>query len=264
MPELPDVEIARRLLTAEGLGRRIVAVDVLDQRPLRDLPSKAFVDALVGRRFTATCRRGKWLFAEVEAGPWVALHFRMAGRLALTAPGEAVPPHARVTFRFADGGALHFDDQRRFGVLTLTPDPTAFCDERRLGPDALDPALTPEVFAQRLEHRSGPLKGALLNQSFVAGIGNIYGDEICFAARMAPLSQTAHFSAEDRRAVFRATRAVLRTAVDRMGEGRDFPSGWLIRERRPGGVCPRCGEPVARVRYQGRYTYWCPCVQRVV
>jgi formamidopyrimidine-DNA glycosylase len=262
VPELPDVEAQRRFLEDEALGRRIERVEVLDRRPLGGLPSATFAGALEGRALTATARHGKWLFAEADAGPWLVLHFRMTGSLAATAAGEPAPSYARITFRFADGGALHFRDQRRFGVVGLAEDPGSFAAAKRLGPDALDPALTLAAFGERLARRSGPLKGILLDQGFVAGVGNIYGDEICYAAGIAPLSRVERFSSLDTRGVYRAMRSVLETAVARMIEHRDFPDRWLIHERRPGGICPRCGGSVARVRFRGRYTYWCPCAQR--
>lgn len=262
MPELPDVETMRRYLESEGLGRRIDAVEVLDPLVLRGLDPATLRDALAGRSLTETYRRGKWLFAGPDGGPWLGMHFRMTGALHASAPEEAPPPHTRVSLRFADGGALHFRDQRRLGVVTLVGDLDAFLAAKRLGPDALDPKLTSAEFVRRLSGRRGPLKGMLLDQSLVAGIGNIYGDEICHAARLSPFSRVEHLSAEEMGALFRAMRSVLRTAVERKAGERGLPRAWLIPERHDGGHCPRCGGPVSRRRFQGRYTYWCPCSQR--
>lgn len=262
MPELPDVEIARRFIADTSLGRPIADVEVLDLRPLGALPAGALADALRGREFVTTSRRGKWLFAEAEDGPWLVLHLRMTGSLGVTDPGESAPPYTRVSFRFADGGALHFRDPRRFGVVGLTADPKGFAAQHHLGPDALDAGLTLARFDARLARKRSALKATLLDQSFVAGVGSIYGDEICHAAGLSPTARTQRLSAEDRRAVYRAMRGVLKTAVDRMAEDRPLPRTWLILQRHEGGRCPRCGEPVARVRVQGRYSWWCPCSQR--
>ncbi len=261
MPELPDVETMRRYLTAEALGRRVADIEVRDRRTLRDLPPRELAEAVSGKPLTVTARHGKWLFAEVGRGPWIVMHFRMTGSLAVTPPGAPPSRFARVRFRFADGGALEFRDQRRFGLIVLADDPAAFAAAHRLGPDALDPRLTAAAFEERLSKRHGPLKTVLLDQAFVAGIGNVYGDEVCHAAGLAPLSRVEDLSPKERRAVYRAMRGVLDTAVKRMTEGRPFPNGWLIDERRAGGVCPRCGEPVSRAKLQARYTYWCACSQ---
>lgn len=264
MPELPDVEMLRRYLEAEALGRRIADVEVRDKRTLRELSPSELAEAVDGKPMTATGRRGKWLFARVGRAPWLVMHMRMTGTLRVTERGEPLPPFTRVTFHFADGGALHFCDQRRFGIIGLTSDPDVLAYTHHLGPDALDPRLSASAFGDRLAKRRGSVKTLLLDQSLVAGVGNIYGDEICLAAGISPLSRVEDLSAEERQSLYRAMRSVLTTAVQRMAEGRSFPRGWIIAERHEGGVCPRCGEPVSRVRLRGRYSYWCPCVQRVV
>lgn len=260
MPELPDVETMRRLLDREALHRKVTAVEVHDRLVMRGMAPSELADAVVGRALVGTDRRGKWLFAEVERGPWLTLHFGMTGALMVTGSDDAEPRHARVTFRFEDG-ALHFRDQRRLGRVGSTADLGAFIEAKRLGPDAMDPELTGDAFAARLERRRGPLKGVLLDQGFVAGIGNIYADEIFYAARIAPLSPAEGLSAEDRRRLYKAMRSVLRTAVDREAGARGFPEGWLIPHRHKDADCPGCRGKVVRQRFQGRYTYWCETCQ---
>lgn len=261
MPELPDVETMRRLLEREALRRRVSEVEVHDRLVLRGMAPRELSDAISGKALVGTDRHGKWLFAEVERGPWLVMHFGMTGALAVSGPDDAEPRHTRVTFRFADGGALHYRDQRRLGRLGVTPAPIEFAEKKRLGPDALDPKLTAALFVARFEGRRGPLKGILLDQGFIAGIGNIYADEICHVARIAPLSPAEDLSAEDRKRLFKSMRSVLRTAVDREAGARGFPKTWLIPHRHADAECPDCPGKVVRQRFQGRYTYWCGSCQ---
>lgn len=261
MPELPDVETMRRHLQAEAVGRRIEGVAVPDPLVLRGLAPAALDDALAGKELTDTLRWGKWLFAAAAgAGPWLLLHFGMTGSLAVVAPGVSAPDHTRVRFRFADGGSMCFRDQRRFGRVGLVDDPRAFARSKRLGPDALDRELTERVFADRLGKRRGVLKGVLLDQGFVAGLGNIYADEVCHEGRIGPFSRVEHLRAEDVRRLFHAMRQVLGTAVRAEADASRFPKSWLLAARHPGGCCD-CGGEVARRRFEGRYTYWCPRCQ---
>lgn len=261
MPELPDVETMRRYLEREALRSRIVRIDVLDRRELRGLPPAELAAEVEGKRFSSTARHGKWLFARMDQAPWLLMHFGMTGSITVTPADEPPPAHARVAFRLDEDRVLYFRDQRIFGRVGVVDDPDAFAANKHLGPDALDPTLTESSFAERLASRTGPLKGVLLDQRFVAGLGNIYADEVCHEARIGPLSRVEHLGPEQRRALFRAMRDVLCTAVRYEAVSSRFPESWLTRERRPDGVCPGCGDGIARSRFQGRYTYWCPSCQ---
>jgi formamidopyrimidine-DNA glycosylase len=266
MPELPDVEHMRRYFESEALGVPLVGVEVRDPLLLRGLEPSALDGALVGAGFASTYRHGKYLFASTAEGdrPWLLLHFGMTGGLERTQLGEVDPRYTRVSFRFADGGALHLRDQRRLGRVGLVDDPAGFVAGKRLGPDALDPALTAPAFDERLAQRRGFLKGVLTNQQFVAGLGNIYADEVCLAAGLAPFSLVEHLSKDDRRELHKTMRRVLGKAIDLLEAGRDFPRSWLLTQRRADGDCRGCGGKVARRRFEGRYTYWCPRCQKEV
>lgn len=261
MPELPDVEGFRAYLERTSLDERVDGVRVRDRRALRDVGERALARRLRGRRLQRTLRRGKYLLAAVEDDGWLALHFGMTGGLVRLAPGEAEPRHSRVVLRFADGGALAFVDQRLFGGVGLTEDPEAFFASKDLGPDALE--ITPDVFDELLaSHPGSRLKQLLMDQSLVAGIGNVYSDEILYHAGLHPLVPAALLDAAGRRRLYEVTEGVLRRAVAANTGGAPLPGDWLLHHRRSGAVCPG-GGTVERVTVGGRSTYVCPRRQRL-
>ncbi|MBE0476761.1 MAG: Fpg/Nei family DNA glycosylase [Coriobacteriia bacterium] len=268
MPELPDVETMRRYLERTSLRRRVAEVERVDGYVTRGTRARELHEALRGARLASTARIGKNLLVRLADGaarPWLALHFGMTGRLLRLEAGEVPPAETRLLLRFAGagGGALALVDRRRLGRVALADSPGGFADSRRLGPDALDPALTEEAFLRLLERRRGRVKAALMDQSLVAGIGNVYSDEILFQARIAPLERLARMSAPRRRRLYRALREVLRAAVEAEGDPARMPEGWLLRRRREGEPCPgRCAGTVERVKLGGRSAYWCPRCQK--
>jgi formamidopyrimidine-DNA glycosylase len=260
VPELPDVEVFRRYVEASSRGRWVDEVEVLDARVLGATPEHTLRLALRGRELTRVDRHGKWLFAQVDGGPRLAVHFGMTGRPVHLEPAEPAPAHVRLVLRFAGGDRLVLVDPRRFGRVELAEDPGTFARLRGLGPDAL--AVDRGLFVALLSRRRGSVKAALLDQRLMAGIGNIYADEILFQAGMHPRRDVAGLDATELCDLHRIMRRVLQTAVDRDADSRRYPRGWLLRRRGPGGACPRCGTRLERIVVAGRGTYLCPRCQR--
>jgi formamidopyrimidine-DNA glycosylase len=264
LPELIEVESARQLIEARGLGRTIESVYAPDPWFLkRGLTPAAVERALPGLQLVTARRRGKLLMldtaSEVDDGPVLALHLGMSGRVLIDgdAAGDPLlyasnaenPAWHRFGLRFADGGALYLRDPRRLGAVELDP------DEDRLGPDALELRL-PEL--RRIVSRSrAPVKAVLMDQARIAGLGNLLVDEILWRAGIDPARPADTLDAEEQARLHRAIRTALRVMIRRGGSH----TGDLMPARVPGGHCPKDGAPLLRRRIGGRTTFSCPVHQ---
>jgi formamidopyrimidine-DNA glycosylase len=268
MPELPEVETARRLIADLALARRIVGVDDTDTFVCRPHSPGELRAALTGRTLTAAHRRGKTMWCETSgldgsavAGPDLGIHLGMSGRIVVTAPDgwvaeggdppgrDAQPRKAewdRFTLEFADGGRLALFDKRRLGRIVLNPDIDA------LGPDAAEVTLA--EFRALMARGTIAVKARLLDQSKLAGVGNLLADEILWQAKVPPGTPVNHLERKDVDRLYRALRSVLAAAL---ADGGGAHTGDVIAARRPGGSCPRCGAPMVHGTVGGRSTWWC-------
>lgn len=261
MPELPEVETFTRYFERHALGQPIERVRVLDERVLGDIRKPAFVRAFPRHTFTRVHRHGKHFFADF--GPrWLHLHFGMSGELFYYSAGDAQPRFARAIFDFKNGAHLAFDDMRIFGVVDLTPSPEEFVREHGLGPDPMDAAFRFRDFAAIAEDRRGAIKSLLMTQEVIAGIGNLYADEILFQTSIHPRRAVDRVKPAELRAVFTTMRRVLREAIARRARDAELPPKYLFNHREEGGPCPRCGGAIRRTVVFGRTTYFCSAHQR--
>jgi len=261
MPELPEVETARRLIADEGLRRRIADVDDTDTFVCRPHAPGELRAALTGRMLTAARRRGKTMWCETsDDGPDLGIHLGMGGRIlitsadGLTAEGgdpwrrDAQPRKSewdRFTLVFADGGRLALFDKRRLGRVRLNPDIDA------LGPDAAE--VTPAGFRDLITRGGVAVKARLLDQSRIAGVGNLLADEILWQAKVSPAARTDKLRRADADRLYRALVSALDSAIARGG----VHTGEVIPFRRPGAACPRCGAEMRHGTVGGRSTWWC-------
>ncbi len=267
MPELPEVETARGLIAGAALNRLIVGVDDADTFVCRPHSPGELRDALTGRTLTAAHRRGKTMWLETsgvagstEPGPDLGLHLGMGGRIVVASgDGEAVTGGGpgrrdaqprksewnRFTLDFADGGALVLFDKRRLGRVRLNPDIDA------LGPDAEE--VTPAEFRRLITRGSIAVKARLLDQSKIAGVGNLLADEVLWQAKVSPAARTDTLERRDADRLYRALQAALKSAAAKGG----VHTGDVIAARRPGGTCPRCGAEMRHGTVGGRSTWWC-------
>jgi formamidopyrimidine-DNA glycosylase len=258
MPELPDVEVFRRRLARGGLHREIERVEVRATATLRGVGRDRLRRALRGRELTSTRRHGKHLFASTD-GVWLTEHFGMTGYLQRLRADDTPPHHTRFVLHFDDGTSMAYVDQRRIGSIGLTDDPEDFVAAENLGPDAL--AVTPTTLRDLLETRRGGLKTALMDQNLIAGIGNIYADEILFHSRLHPNTAARDLDESERRRLYRQLRRVLLLAIDRHADPTRLPHGWLLRNREDGTPCPRRNGRIRRLRVGGRGSFYCPACQ---
>jgi formamidopyrimidine-DNA glycosylase len=260
MPELPDVETFKRYFDATSLHQRIGHVDVRDAYILKDISGRELARGLKGRRFKSTRRHGKHLFVRANSHFWLRLHFGMTGSLHYFEDDEQAPKHTRVLFVFANYHRLAFEDQRKFGEIGLLKDVDEFLRESAVGPDALD--ITLSEFKEMFGKHRGAVKTILLNQKLIAGIGNIYADEILFRTRLHPATQISALKAKTVSKLFRATRYILKKAIESKADADLMPKSWLLAHRGKGGKCPGCGRKLRSATIGGRTAWFCAHCQR--
>jgi formamidopyrimidine-DNA glycosylase len=260
MPELPDVETFKRYLDATSLHQRINDVDVRKAYILKETSSRELARRLKGRCFESSRRHGKHLFVRADDDVWLRLHFGMTGSLQYFKNDEQEPRHARVLFAFANNHRLAFDDQRQFGQIGLIEDVDKYLEKRALGPDALD--LDLGELRKILGKRRGAVKSILMNQQLIAGIGNIYADEILFRTRVHPATEISLLDGKALTKLFRATHYILQKAIAAKADVNRMPKSWLLPHRGKGGKCPRCGRKLRSAKVGGRTAWFCPHCQK--
>jgi formamidopyrimidine-DNA glycosylase len=261
MPELPEVESYARYFARHALNQRIARVDVRDERILTDIRKGTFVRKLKGRAFTSVRRHGKHLFADAGSA-WLHLHFGMTGDLAYYRDRDEEPRFAKIVFAFEDGAYLAFEDMRLFGLAELVDSPDEFIRARGLGPDPLDPSFTFARFAALLARRRGAIKSLLMSQDIIAGLGNLYVDEILYQSSIHPRRPVDRIREPESRAMFANMRRILREAIARQEGGSELPHRYLFNHREVGERCRRCSGTIRRTVVFGRTTYFCGVHQR--
>src|SRR6185295_6001320 len=282
MPELPEVETVARDLRGLVVGARITGVRVNWLKTLRSQDPEAFARAVVGRLIVGTSRRAKLVVLDLDDDTAITIHLKMTGQLFVMRAGFAEDPYVRLVLEFADRRELRFRDIRKFGrvgVAARTGIDGDLVGElgggkgfKGFGPEPLDPAFTARVFRNRIRARKGRLKPLLLDQGFLAGVGNIYADEALWAARLHPLRSAASLRPADEGRLYREVRRILAEAVARRGSSVDdytAPEGdgsmqeELLVYQRAGEPCARCGRPIRRIVIGARSTHFCSWCQRL-
>ena len=282
MPELPEVETVARDLRPRLVGATIVGARSSWARTLRTHAPEAFAADIAGRTVEAVGRRGKQVVVELSGSAALTIHLKMTGQLFVVPASLPEDPYVRLVLELADGTELRFRDIRKFGRVGLYPrDPVTgdlltepggagvFAGQ---GPEPLEDAFTLRAFRARLRGRKGRLKSLLLDQGFLAGIGNIYADEALWTARLHPLRSASSLLPADERRLYAAIRTILAEAVEWRGSSIDdytAPDGdGQMQERlnvyqRTGEPCPRCGRPIRRIVIGARASHFCSWCQRL-
>jgi len=277
MPELPEVEVVRRGLDAHVRGRTIASAVIRHPRAARrhvagpdDLAAR-----MVGATITGTARRGKYFWLILDDRDALLMHLGMSGQMLITSPDAAIAPHERARFTFTDGGAdLRFDDQRTFGYLlydeggAALPSPIA-----HIARDPFDPKFDQAAAVARIKTRQAGIKRALLDQTLLSGIGNIYADEALWEAKLHGDAAASSLTKPRISAVIDAAREVMAAALSQGGTSFDSlyvdvagSSGYFARSLNAYGLaghpCPRCGTPIVREKFMNRSSHFCPVCQR--
>jgi formamidopyrimidine-DNA glycosylase len=259
MPELPDVEVFKRYVNSTSLYQKIESVEVRNTKILGGVSAGKLQSTLKGRMFESTRRHGKNLFVELDDGGWLLMHFGMTGRLKYFKDMDQDPPHDRFLISFENQYHLAFDCQRMLGKVELIEDLEEFIREKKLGPDLLE--LDSASFRRCFEGRKGTVKAALMNQQVVAGVGNIYSDEILFQAGVHPRTGVERLDDVALEKLFRETRRVLKTAIERGADPQKLPDSFLLSHRGEKEKCPRGNGEIRKIKAAGRTAYYCLACQ---
>jgi formamidopyrimidine-DNA glycosylase len=273
VPELPEVEIIRGQLQRELAGARIASCEVGLPRLVTYPTPLSYRRGLKGRNIQGVSRRGKYLILELDDGRELVIHLGMTGSLVLSSPGEERPRHTHIVFHLADGRDLLYVDPRTFGETALLRrgDRTPLRGLHAMGPEPLDEDFTCTSLASSLRGKCR-VKSALLDQSRVAGIGNIYADESLHRAGVSPLRRLDELSPGEIERIHGAVREVLAEAISRggssvsdyvnlRGDRGSFQDDHRV-YRREGECCPACGATITREVIAGRSSYYCPACQK--
>ena len=271
MPELPEVETIVRELRPALEGKSIEEVRVFRANALGTSDPGLFRGALLGRCIEEVTRRGKYLIFRLQPERYLIAHLRMTGKFILSKPLARPMPHHRLWFTLSDGSLLIFEDMRCFGTLAVAEGLPEVAALAKLGMEPLSRRFTAKWLRSALEQSKAPLKHWLMDQSKIAGLGNIYAAEILHKAALSPMRPACRVAAGEAEDLHGAVRSVLRLAIRKNGttisdyrrvdeKTGEFQNALKVygKERAP---CPRCRTPIAKIRQQQRSTFYCPSCQ---
>jgi formamidopyrimidine-DNA glycosylase len=265
MPELPEVETIARTLRPELTGRVVISAQVLWPRAIETPTAAEFAQKIAGQEITEVSRRAKYLHIHLSTGH-LFIHLRMSGDLLIKDGAAPLEKHDRLAFALSDGRQLVFNDTRKFGRAWLTAHPEDVIGH--LGPEPFDPAFTPQNLHQKLQEKHRQIKPLLLDQGFLAGLGNIYTDEALHFSHIHPLRLSDTINETEANRLFQAIRAVLQAGIEHNGASIDWVyrgggfQNYFRAYDRAGEPCPECGTPIERIVVGQRGTHFCPNCQK--
>lgn len=262
MPELPDVETFKGYLDATSLHQRIAKVEIERDDILGEVSARSLRRRLKGHSLESTRRHGKYLFAEVSGDGWLVLHFGMTGYPEYSET-EDPPEHTRTLFKFEGGGHLAYVCMRMLGRVDWTENADQFIEQHDLGIDAQSEDLDFDRFQELMEKKRGSIKSALMDQQTIAGLGNVYVDEILFQSRIHPKASVNDLEMSELKTIFKQMHRVLKAAIRARVKPENMPKSFLLpRRSEKDAKCPRCGELLETIKVTGRTTYFCPNCQK--
>ena len=275
MPELPEVETIRRSLEHTIKGKTLVGLEVFLEKILKGMDPREFDEKLKGKKITGISRRGKYLIIQLSGGLVMVVHLRMTGQLLYCSPEQERAKHTHVIFHLSNKYQLRFVDQRQFGKVQLLParDLDSLSSLRNLGVEPLSDEFSREFLKKGLRNKRVKIKPLLLEQEFIAGIGNIYADEALFRARVNPERVSATLNPREASRIYQAIREVLLEGIENKGTSiKDYIDGDgnkgsnqnnLRVYGRTGQSCIKCGTEIQRVVIRGRSAHFCPKCQKL-
>ncbi len=260
MPELPDVERMKQHLDETSLHKEVKRVEVKDKAVLDNSP-QTLRRHVKNHSFDKTKRVGKNLFVDIESDRWLWMHFGMTGDLKYFTNGNEPPKYTRAVFHFHDKGALAYISRRKFGSIQVIETPKKFIDKKGWGEDAMN--MSKEDFVEILRNKRSMIKSALMDQKVIAGIGNVYADEMLYQSRIHPKTKTNELSNDQLKDLYSKMKRIFRTANNNNADAKEMPKRYLITHRKEGEECPDCSGEIERIKVGGRSTYFCPECQTV-
>ena len=258
MPELPEVETFKRYLDKTSLKQLIKKIQVIDNRIL-NTEEISLRKALVGKRFESTIRHGKYLLVNLNP-QFLVIHFGMSGDLKYYNNKDDPPRFSKIIFQFNNGFNLAYISIRMFGKISIVDSIEEFIENKKLGPDAYKMSF--DEFNEAVKRRSAIAKNALLNQSFIAGVGNIYSDEILFRTKIHPKTNINSLSDNKVKKLYSNIIDVLEFGIKKKGDLSTYPNDFLIPHRKKEEKCPICNTEIIRIEISGRHGFFCPSCQK--
>ena len=258
MPELPEVETFKRYLDKTSLNQLIKSVKVIDSRVL-DVDEFYLKQSVINHQFKSSTRHGKYLLVSLGQ-KFLIMHFGMTGDLEYYNKKDDDPKFSKVIFQFKNEFNLAYTSLRMFGRIDIADSIENFIEKRKLGPDAFKMNL--EQFKEALKRRSAIIKNVLLNQSFIAGVGNIYSDEILFRTKLNPKTTIDTLDEHKVKELFTNIKEVLQFGIEMQGDLSTYPDYFLIPHRKKEEICPICKNEIEFVDLSGRRGYYCPNCQK--
>jgi formamidopyrimidine-DNA glycosylase len=260
MPELPDVEVFKQYFDATSLHQEIEKVETSSKQILKGISQSELEKRLRDCSFVSTDRHGKYLFAHLDNGLVMKFHFGTTGFLKYFKDLEKEPEHDRMMITFSNGFHLVYDSQRKLGEIRLIENEDAFIEQKGLGPDGMKVSF-PD-FQAALSGSRASIKSALMNQQILAGIGNVYSDEILFQAGIHPKKKAGSLDEKRLKKLFKALGQVVDKAIQSRADPERFPDAFILPHRRGDGKCPKCSGALKRDKIAGRTAYFCPRCQK--
>lgn len=261
MPELPEVEMFKRYFESTSLNKTIKDVMVKSSQILDNIRAEDLRKKLRSKEFLCCQRYGKYLFINVSEEFWLVWHFGMTGDLKYFKDQQDDPRHDRLLIDFENGYHLAFDCQRKFGRIAVTSKVKDFVKRKRLGKDALE--LDLQRFKELSRKRQGRTKYTLMNQHIIAGLGNLYSDEILFQSGIHPQAKISELKDSILEELFYTLKKVLNTAISKEVDWSRYPQSYLMRTRIKGSSCSICGGVIQSLKFSGRTTYFCSQHQKL-
>jgi formamidopyrimidine-DNA glycosylase len=261
MPELPDVEVFLTYFKKTSLNQTIESVEVRNEKVIKGVTKEYLMNFLTGENFISGFRYGKYLFGDLNSGKCLVFHFGMTGFLKYFKLGDWESTHDRLTLHFKNNFSLAFNDQRLFGRIQIADNPDSFIASQHLGPDAYTIDL--QTFSNIFSKLHGTIKTALMNQEKIAGLGNIYIDEILYQSKIHPLTPISEIDKSKIIQLFKNMHTVLTQAINAEADISKMPNLFLLPHRSSSDHCPICNQKIQRETVSGRSTYFCPSCQKL-
>jgi len=257
MPELPEVETFKNYLDSICLNKVIKNVKIRDNRVL-NVPETELKKELTNKKFICSIRHGKYLFVKINS-KFLVLHFGMSGYLESFNNVTEEPTHSRIRFKFIDGTFLSYVSQRMFGRVDISDSIENYIKKKKLGPDALN--MDYEEFLDTRKRRTTISKTFLMNQNIIAGIGNIYSDEILFQSKINPKAKIHELDEKKLNDLFHSIKKILKYGIEKKGNLKTYSNKYLIPHRQKEEKCPKCSTQIERYELSGRHGFFCPKCQ---
>jgi formamidopyrimidine-DNA glycosylase len=258
MPELPDVEVFRKTIDKKVVNHVIDDFEVDEKKLFKAARGK--LDGFNGHKATGTRRIGKYCFLETGKQGWIVFHFGMTGYVEYYEKKEDKPKYSAFTLNLKGKGNLSYISKRKLGKVDLCETPADYAKENKLGIDALE--CTKKKFMELMEKKKGSIKGALMDQSMISGIGNVYSDEILFQVQVHPATPVQKISRDVREGMYKKMKDVLKKAIAAGAQPDKLPSNYLTPSRQQGNDCPSCKGKIKKSSISGRSSYYCPSCQK--